>query len=206
MASLPEFTLQACSSELGLEVPGFARAAPPWKSHYKAPGIDLTREQCDTLTRFVASLPRPSVRPADSTEQAGAIERGRQLFASVGCAVCHRPKLGDVDGIYSDLLLHDMGHELSDSGSYTVLEIASKDKSKQPRAANELEWRTPPLWGLRDSAPYLHDGRAATVADAVALHGGEGMAAAQAYKRLSEKEREQVELFLQTLAAPPTGP
>jgi CxxC motif-containing protein (DUF1111 family) len=208
VASLREFTLQACSSELGLEVPGFARAAPPWKSDYKAPGIDLTREQCDTLTAFVASLPRPGVRPADSKEQAGSIERGRQLFASVGCAVCHRPKLGDVDGIYSDLLLHDMGHRLSDSGSYTVLEpqIASGDKSKQPRAANELEWRTPPLWGLRDSAPYLHDGRAATVADAVALHGGEGMAAARAYERLSEKERGQVELFLQTLAAPTTAP
>jgi CxxC motif-containing protein (DUF1111 family) len=206
VANLREFTLQACSSELGLEVPGFARAAPPWKSDYKAPGIDLTREQCDTLTSFVASLPRPGVRPADSKEQAGAIERGRQLFGSVGCAVCHRPKLGDVEGIYSDLLLHDMGHELSDSGSYTVLEIASKDKSKQPRAANELEWRTPPLWGLRDSAPYLHDGRAATVAEAVALHGGEGLSAAQKYKRLSEKERKEVELFLQTLAAPPTGP
>jgi CxxC motif-containing protein (DUF1111 family) len=208
VASLHEFTLQACSSELGLEVPGFARASPPWKSDYKAPGIDLTREQCETLTRFVASLPRPGERPADSPEQAGAIERGRQLFASVGCAVCHRPKLGDVDGIYSDLLLHDMGRELSDSGSYTVLEpeTASKDKSKQPRAANEREWRTPPLWGLRDSAPYLHDGRAATVADAVALHGGEGMAAARAYQSLPENERKQVELFLQSLAAPPTGP
>jgi CxxC motif-containing protein (DUF1111 family) len=204
VASLREFTLQACASELGLEVPGFARAAPPWKSDYKAPGIDLTREQCDTLTRFVASLPRPRVRPADSPEQARAIERGRQVFASVGCAVCHRPKLGDVDGIYSDLLLHDMGSQLSDSGSYTVLEpeIASKDKSRQPRPANEREWRTPPLWGLRDSAPYLHDGRAETVADAVALHGGEGLGAAQAYKRLSEKERKEVELFLQSLAAP----
>jgi CxxC motif-containing protein (DUF1111 family) len=208
VANLREFTLQACSSELGLEVPGFARAAPPWKKDYKAPGIDLTGEQCDTLTRFVASLPRPGVRKADSPEQAGAIEHGRQLFATVGCAVCHRQNLGDVEGIYSDLLLHDMGSELSDSGSYTVLEpeIASKDKSKQPRPASEREWRTPPLWGLHDSAPYLHDGRAKTVADAVALHGGEGQTAAQAYRRLSEKEREQVELFLQTLVAPPTAP
>lgn len=207
VASLQEFTLQACSSELGLEVPGFPRAAPPWKSDYKAPGIDLTREQCDTLTRFVASLPRPSSRRTDSREQAGFIERGRQLFESIGCAACHRPKLGDVDGIYSDLLLHDMGRALSGSGSYTVLqpEIASKDQSKQPRAANEREWRTPPLWGLRDSAPYLHDGRAATIAKAVAFHGGEGMAAEQAYRGLSEPEREEVELFLQTLAAPRTG-
>jgi len=208
VASLHEFTLQACSSELGLEVPGFARAAPPWKSNYKAPGIDLTSEQCDTLTRFVASLPRPGVRPADSPEQAVAIERGRKLFGSIGCAACHRPKLGEVDGIYSDLLLHDMGRRLSDSGSYTVLEpeIASKDKSRQPRAASEREWRTPPLWGLRDSAPYLHDGRAATVAAAVVLHGGEGRSAARAYQALSAKEREQVERFLQTLTAPRTGP
>jgi CxxC motif-containing protein (DUF1111 family) len=214
VASLREFTLQACSSELGLEVPGFARAAPPWKSDYKAPGIDLTREQCDTLTGFVASLPRPDVRPADSTEQAGEIENGRKLFASIGCAACHRPKLGDVDGIYSDLLLHDMGSELSDSGSYTVIEpeIASKDKSDPKssaglgRAANEREWRTPPLWGLRDSAPYLHDGRADTVADAVALHGGEGRTASQAFRGLSARERQQVELFLQTLVAPPSEP
>src|SRR5262249_20997910 len=210
VASLREFTLQACSSELGLEVPGFARAAPPWKSDYKAPGIDLTREQCDTLTGFVASLPRPGVRPADSTEQAGEIEQGRKLFASTGCAACHRPKLGDVDGIYSDLLLHDMGSELSDSGSYTVIEaeIASKDKSDPKasagpgRPANEREWRTPPLWGLRDSAPYLHDGRAGTVADAVALHGGEGRTASEAFRGLSPRERQQVELFLQTLVAP----
>ena len=99
-----------------------------------------------------------------------------------------------------------MGSQLSDSGSYTVLEpeIASKDKSKQPRAANEREWRTPPLWGLRDSGPYLHDGRAETIAEAVALHGGEGEAAGQAYRRLSENERKEIELFLQTLAAPPT--
>jgi CxxC motif-containing protein (DUF1111 family) len=183
VASLSEFTLQACSSELGLEVPGFARAAPPWKSDYKAPGIDLTRKQCDTLTRFVASLPRPVERP--TPEQAATIERGRQVFASVGCVVCHRPKLGDVYVLQP--------------------EIASKDKSKQPRAANEREWRTPPLWGLRDSAPYMHDGRAQSLADAVALHGGEGLTAAQEYKRLSENERKQVELFLKTLAAPPTA-
>ncbi len=206
VACLREFTLQACSSELGLEVPGFARAAPPWKSDYKAPGLDLTSEQCDTLTAFVASLPRPSARLAVSPEQSGAIERGRELFTSVGCAVCHRPKLGDVDGIYSDLLLHSMGHALSDSGSYTVLDPDDGSKDNQARAANELEWRTPPLWGLRDSAPYLHDGRAQTIAHAVALHEGEGLTAAQAYARLDKKDREQIELFLQSLIAPKSVP
>ena len=39
--------------------------------------------------------------------------------------------------------------------------------------ASRFEWRTPPLWGFRDSGPYLHDGRAETLDQAVALHGGE---------------------------------
>jgi CxxC motif-containing protein (DUF1111 family) len=38
VATLREFTLQACSNELGLEVPGFPRAAPPWKKITKRPG------------------------------------------------------------------------------------------------------------------------------------------------------------------------
>ena len=30
------------------------------------------------------------------------------MFERVGCAECHMPKLGNVSGIYSDLLLRDM--------------------------------------------------------------------------------------------------
>ena len=53
MATLREFTLQACANEVGLEVPGFARAAPAWIANYKAPGIDLTSQQCDCLIQFL---------------------------------------------------------------------------------------------------------------------------------------------------------
>jgi CxxC motif-containing protein (DUF1111 family) len=49
---------------------------------------------------------------------------------------------------------------------------------------------------------WLHDGRADTIADAVSLHGGEGMLAAEAFFKLEPRERQQVELFLQSLAAP----
>jgi CxxC motif-containing protein (DUF1111 family) len=210
VATLREFTLQACSNELGLEVPGVPRAAPPWKKNYKAPGNDLTIEQCEAMVAFIAALPRPVVRRPETPQQANEIENGHKLFASIGCAACHREKLGEIEGIYSDLLLHDMGPELSGSGSYAVisLETASKDKSKSPpaldenRPASEREWRTPPLWGLRDSAPYLHDGQANTIADAVSLHGGEGLASAQAFANLKPEERRQIEQFLQSLAAP----
>jgi CxxC motif-containing protein (DUF1111 family) len=222
VATLREFTLQACSSELGLEVPGFPRAAPPWKKNYKAPGLDMTAAQCDLLVHYVESLPKPVTRAPETRQHASEIDAGQKLFAHVGCTACHRPKVGVVEGIYSDLLLHDMGQALSDTGSYgtNIPDIASEKDAehlpvkdvnfmrvgtmaKPPKfGAGAREWRTPPLWGLRDSAPYLHDGRADTIADAVALHGGESQRSAEAFFRLSPRERQQVELFLQSLAAP----
>jgi mono/diheme cytochrome c family protein len=225
VATLHEFTLQACSNELGLEVPGVPRAAPPWIKDYKAAGLDLTAEQCDCLTRYVASLPPPIVRPPETAQHAAEITHGRALFTQIGCAACHRPKLGDVEGIYSDLLLHDMGQSLSGTGFYgTNLDVLSGADQIEPLPASEVsseratkekpskfgagarEWRTPPLWGVRDSAPYLHDGRAETIATAVAMHGGEGLLAAQSFGKLTAKEQMEIEQFLQSLAAPPSQP
>ncbi len=56
---------------------------------------------------------------------------------------------------------------------------ASRQRGRA-RGATRQEWRTPPLWGFRDSGPYLHDGRAQTLEEAVAMHGGQGAFAAQA--------------------------
>jgi CxxC motif-containing protein (DUF1111 family) len=220
-ASLREFTLQACASELGLEVPGFPQAAPPWKAGYKAPGLDLSAEQCDALVHFVASLPPPVRKPPETEQHAAEIAAGDKLFARIGCAACHRPRLGDVEGMYSDLLLHDMGPALTDRGQYggSIVpgegpsdgveplpiigsEPDGSEKKKPKFGAAPGEWRTPPLWGLRDSAPYLHDGRADTIRAAVLFHGGEGLASGQQFFRLSLRERQQVELFLQSLGVP----
>jgi hypothetical protein len=115
-----------------------------------------------------------------------------------------------------------MGQLLSDSGTYstdTTVVAANSGSDPLPKqveadektvketppkfGASTREWRMPPLWGLGDSAPYLHDGRADRVSDAVALHGGEGLPAAQTFYQLTPRERQQVELFLQSLAAPP---
>ena len=68
--------------------------------------------------------------------------------------------------------------------------------------ASRFEWRTPPLWGFRDSAPYLHDGRAKTLDQAVAMHGGESTRVAQGFFNLTAKERRQLEAFLKSLTAP----
>ena len=79
---------------------------------------------------------------------------------------------------------------------------SARRRCRPPRAPSQ-EWRTPPLWGFRDSGPYLHDGRAQTLEQAVAMHGGQGAASALKFFELSPKERLQVEAFLKSLVAPP---
>ena len=64
------------------------------------------------------------------------------------------------------------------------------------------EWRTPPLWGVRDSAPYLHDGRAATLEEAIAWHGGEAEESVEKFNDLLVTDRASLVAFLNTLVAP----
>ncbi len=250
--TLNDFVLTACAVELGLEVPGHKQSGLPKPSLKMASEsvckvelevktsplvqpqqpttnlapLDLTADQCSALEAYVRDLPSPVELNRSDKE----VEAGRALFAKVGCASCHSAKLGGVDGIYSDLLVHDMGKELGDTGSYTPFVPGSEDPdfidppiadtvtsadevapSTEPATskakpttgpATRQEWRTPPLWGVRDSSPYLHDGRAPTLERAIALHGGQGEKSARAYFSLTPRERLQVQSFLKSLAAP----
>jgi CxxC motif-containing protein (DUF1111 family) len=224
-ANTEDFVLNACAVELGLEVPGHSQAVIPQAPKYRAPGLDLNADECAALVSYVRSLPRPVERRSSNDAEAGPIKAGKALFAGVGCTNCHAAKVGDVEGIYSDLLLHDMGDDLGDEGSYDPDDPSDPDDppfpddsgavaAQQPattaapalrtrRGAGKREWRTPPLWGFRDSGPYLHDGRAQTIEQAVALHGGQGSASAQKFFELSPRQRLQVEAFLKSLVAPP---
>ena len=178
-ATLGDFTLNACAVELGLNVPDHAQRPMPHKKNEPTINLDMTDEECQTLVAFVRDLPRPVQRTA-AMEEKESLSAGQKHFEAVGCAACHVRHLGEVEGIYSDLLLHDMGPELADAGVYGGVAPNSSEESDEllpllvtHRPAVEQtkeqlaktigalrqEWRTPPLWGCRDSAPYLHDGR-----------------------------------------------
>jgi CxxC motif-containing protein (DUF1111 family) len=149
------------------------------------------------------------------------INSGRQLFSQLGCAVCHVPKLGNVEGIYSDLLLHDMGDSLADVALYygTMPIPSSGDRSPsaeqstaggdraatgdkpEMRSPIAQEWRTPPLWGCSESAPYLHDGRAANLEVAILQHGGEAAESSHRFSRLSAGQRLLLVSYLKSLGA-----
>ena len=198
VASLHEFVRVACAGELGLEVPGHSQSTSPLAPDESAKGLDLTEPDCDALVAYVRALPSPVAVDPDGPRGTREMADGRRLFAGVGCASCHAPSLGDVRGIYSDLLLHDMGQSLSDTGEYYGFD-PNESPGEGPRPN---DWRTPPLWGYRDTGPYLHDGRAETLEEAVALHGGQGTQAARRFFALAPEDRARVESFLKSLVAP----
>jgi hypothetical protein len=198
---LREFVLGACAGELGLEVPGHPQAISPLAPDLKTRALDLTPAECDALVAYVKALPAP-IR-LDDPDSPSIIEAGRQAFEQIGCADCHHPSLGNIDGIYSDLLLHDMGPDLT---SVTVeVYYGPPEKVDVPTAASMAdgtEWRTPPLWGYRDSGPYLHDGRARNLVEAVRAHKGQARDSAARFLHSPHQRQSLIEQFLKALAAP----
>jgi CxxC motif-containing protein (DUF1111 family) len=210
-ASLRDFVLAACSNELGLEVPGHHEASLVAAKDFDPSKIkpDLTDEEAQLLVKFVAELPRPIVQPVYSV----MTTRGTAVFEQVGCPTCHAPRLGHIPGLYSDLLLHDLGDRFRDSGggygmSLTRGQVVDRSASKgspPPSASGEAgptEWRTAPLWGVADSAPYLHDGRAPTLDESIRLHGGEAAETSRRYAQLSSADRQSLLAFLHSLTSP----
>jgi CxxC motif-containing protein (DUF1111 family) len=142
----------------------------------------------------LVSLVAAFVRSLDATANALPPDpAGAALFAEAGCAACHRPEVPAMGGgtvsIYSDLMLHDMGEGLSDHAG---------EADVQP-----TEWRTPPLRGLRlDAGParrYLHDGRAATIAEAIRWHGGEAASARARFEAMDAAGRQRLIDFVSGL-------
>ena len=113
--------------------------------------------------------------PTPSTTVPGgsaSIARGRSLFSSVGCAVCHTPSLttqpsrltaglgNATANLFSDLEIHHMGTGLAANVS-------------QGGAGGD-QFRTAPLWGLGQRIFFLHDGRTNNLVATVNAHGSNG--------------------------------
>jgi len=160
------------------------------------PGVDpvpepeLSAEDLARADDFVRFMAPPSRLPGGRESR-----RGERVFTEIGCAACHVPKLVTgkspvralsrrTVGAFTDLLLHDMGPELAD----ICLGLATPS-----------EFRTEPLMGLRLKSTFLHDGRAASVEEAIRLHGGEGKGARDRFDALPEGRRLSLLRFLKTL-------
>ena len=148
------------------------------------------KSDTDKAADFMRLLAPPTQLPPTPSAEAG-----RMVFQQAGCAACHQPMMltgasriralnSKPVWLFSDLLLHDMG-SLGDG-------IAQG-------AAGTTEMRTAALWGLRARSPYLHDGRAATVDDAIRAHDGEAAGTRDRYIGLTDDERRQLLDFLNSI-------
>jgi CxxC motif-containing protein (DUF1111 family) len=164
-------------------------------------GTDASSSSSD-VTLFAVFMedlapPTPSTTvPGGST----SIARGRTLFTSVGCAVCHTISLttqasqktaglgNATANLFSDLEVHHMGTGLADNVS-------------QGGAGGD-QFRTAPLWGLGQRIFFLHDGRTnnlVTVVNAHGSNGSEANASLNAAAALSLTDQQNLINFLRSL-------
>ena len=68
------------------------------------------------------------------------------------------------------------------------------------------EWKTPALWGVADSAPYMHDGESPDLESAIKRHQGDAKSVTAKFNALTPRERADVVAFLKTLRAPASAP
>ena len=160
---------------------------------------EVTLQTVNNVVFYLKTLKVPAQR---NTNDPGVLA-GATIFNQINCSGCHKPSLqtgfSPIEGLsnktfhpYTDLLLHDMGNGLNDG--YTEGSAAT------------AEWRTPPLWGLGLSKNaqggryfLLHDGRAASISEAILLHGGEATNSRNKYNALTESDKQQLLKFLESL-------
>jgi hypothetical protein len=115
--------------------------------------------------------------------------------------------------LYSDLKRHWMGDQLAesvdelempDNGHMSlvnyepvnaIMPSAYLDDSNRGKAT----FGTEELWGVACTGPWMHDGRATTLREAIQLHGGDAAGSRDKFNGLNEKDKKDVIAFLGNL-------
>jgi len=161
---------------------------------------EVSRDMLELVAHYSKNLSVPAPRNQTNLE----FINGQKIFDQLNCQQCHTPQhttdnsnttephlRNRVVNAYTDLLLHDMGPDLADS--------------QRQGFALANEWRTTPLWGIgltqtvNPLARFLHDGRAASIEEAIVWHGGEAEDSKVAFTQLSQHQRESLLFFLKSL-------
>jgi len=188
---------------------------------------EITEGQLTAMAVYVALQQAPVRIDPTTPDGVARVRRGEQLFSQAGCAGCHMPVLTlnsslhaevsdstgrpfnfdlsvdvheprlelDPDGtiaveLFSDLKRHEMGASLADSHPTFGTISAS-------------QFMTPPLWGVASTPPYMHDGRAPRLIDAVLAHDGEASDAKARFQALPLDDQNKLIEFLGTLSRDP---
>jgi CxxC motif-containing protein (DUF1111 family) len=184
----PHSNKTAADNQKALEL-----AEPPGLSttgNQDPPDPITNKDDVERFKDFMQFLAPPPPLPMNRAAIAG-----QDLFIKVNCVACHTPSFKTGPSaipplnfknvpLYSDLLLHDMG-SLGDG-------IAQA-------AAGPNELRSAPLWGLRARSPFLHDGRASTILEAILLHDGEAKVIRDRFAALPDGGKQAIIAFLNSI-------
>ncbi len=176
----------------GALMQGSATPNAPTSDSDGVPDPEISTNDLSDLIAFSRFLAPPQKKVFND-----AAFRGESMFNQVGCTSCHIPSLPSSKGpveAFTDLLIHNMGPDLAGEVSFGTPQASANDPD-----TTEAEWRTAPLWGISAVAPYLHDGRAPTLNEAILMHGGEGQASRDAFSALTELQRQDILEFLRHL-------
>jgi len=195
---------------------------PTWDPDGDGRSREIEEGALSVTALYLAMLETPMIVPPNDP---GLLQRwasGSRLFDQVGCAACHvrsltlntriwqevpdspggkatsfnllqqgeQPRGDDRVTLFSDLRRHDLGPGLADAQDH-------------PDGVARAQFLTRPLWGLAESAPYLHTGQAVTIPDAILAHGGEAQGARDAFAALPPDRQADLHIFLLSLTRAP---
>jgi CxxC motif-containing protein (DUF1111 family) len=172
---------------------------------FNNPLHELPDWQMFMITMRFTDGPQPAANPSESAV------KGRQIFSTIGCDLCHTPtmKTGGTSGsdvqsiagpfnspilvdrpvnLFSDLLVHHMGAGLSDGITQG--------------AAGPDQFRTTPLWGVGQRIFFLHDGRTNNLLQAIEAHasvGSEANGVITNFNNLNKTDKQAILDFLRSL-------
>jgi cytochrome c peroxidase len=186
-------------------------ADPVYRAHFaragRGPSVDLAVAALAAyvVTRHEGDAPFDRFERGDAAAAPPEAAKGYELFAGKAqCSTCHVPPL------YTDDEFHALGL-IAQAGE------AGDEGRGRLDPARRGAFRTPTLRGAVHTAPYFHDGSAATLEDAIDWHlaGGRGRGAgpdaidpALVAVTLTADERAQLIAFVRALSppTPPRGP
>jgi cytochrome c peroxidase len=233
----------AASIAMGMQADEFVWRIPGGEQGGDLDGDGVTGElsvgDVTAITVYTAGLSTPQeladladagvIEPPSATDLE-RVERGREIFAEIGCTSCHVPEMhlestifeeptargngnfhdpflaerdpdydpsrpvrfdllsdsqpphaeahpdgGAIVRLYGDLKRHSMGRHLAEpdgpSAALTPALAPTSAPDGQPVMIAPDVFLTAELWGVGNTGPWLHDGRAGTLREAVLLHG-----------------------------------
>ena len=183
---------------------------------------EVTVGEMTALHLFDVTNPPPFMSRLRNAERDGF-----DHFLAIGCGDCHIPEMRTEGrrlplafpevpedpsaNVYYRVKLTKAGFKKAPGGGLIVPLFADLKRHKMGPGLAETfsggeiandEFTTARLWGVADTAPYLHDGRASTLREAIELHGGEAQQARDAFVASSSKKQNRLIRFLNQLRTP----